>query len=220
MKLSDEIHTHVYYSDTDLNQVAGEHEQVKDTLSCTNCQTTLGLVDAGSEGWRIWKWRIKIVSGSPAIIKTYGVQKWISARLLFLIENHVVRKFHIHPEVDSAQDTSVPSLLIWVFTPDMFYSSSILSKERQDPTRSMKIFYRRQTYAQPKPGEAESATIEEVVFPTDLYNELSSTLEQSQRILPASARKFQGWEVGLLERFNVDDDRVFGGDEADNSVKE
>lgn len=67
----------------------------------------------------------------------------------------------------------------------------------------MKVFYQSQTWSPPKPGEVESASIEEVAFPKELYEELQRALEASQKILPVNARKFQGWEVGLLERFDV-----------------
>lgn len=67
----------------------------------------------------------------------------------------------------------------------------------------MKIFYQRQTWAPLQPGDVESASIEDVEFSKDLYNELDQALRQSQRLLPPTAKKFQGWDVGLLERFEV-----------------
>jgi len=67
----------------------------------------------------------------------------------------------------------------------------------------MKVFYQKQTWQALKPGEPESASIEDVEFPVDLYEELEKGLEGSQRLLPPTAKKFQGWDVGLLERFEV-----------------
>lgn len=67
----------------------------------------------------------------------------------------------------------------------------------------MKIFYKRQTWEPLRPGDAESASIEDVEFSKDLYDELDQALRQSQRLLPPTAKKFQGWDVGLLERFEV-----------------
>ena len=67
----------------------------------------------------------------------------------------------------------------------------------------MKVFYQKQTWQALKPGEPESASIEDVEFPADLYEELNKGLEGSQRLLPPTAKKFQGWDVGLLERFEV-----------------
>lgn len=134
---------------------------------------------------------------------SYTVEKWISARLLYLVENTAVRKFHIHTAPPTQSEEPIPSLLIWVFTPDLLFSSSISTPNRLDPTRSMKIFYQKQTWQPLKPGEAENASIEDIEFPEDLYTELDRALHESQRLLPPTAKKFQGWEVGLLERFEV-----------------
>jgi hypothetical protein len=69
----------------------------------------------------------------------------------------------------------------------------------------MKVFYQKQTWQPLKPGEPESASIENVEFPEGLFEELRHVLEESQKVLPPTARKFQGWEVGLLQRFDVGD---------------
>lgn len=69
----------------------------------------------------------------------------------------------------------------------------------------MKVFYKREMWEPPKAGEPEKVDVEEAVLPGALFEELGRTLEKSQKILPVGARKFQGWEVGLLERFDVGD---------------
>lgn len=66
----------------------------------------------------------------------------------------------------------------------------------------MKVFYQPQTWQPLKPGEPESASVEDVEFPEDLFLELRNALHESQKVLPPTARNFQGWEVGLLERFD------------------
>jgi hypothetical protein len=71
----------------------------------------------------------------------------------------------------------------------------------------MKVFYKHETWAPPNPGEVEKADVEEVALPAQLFEELGRVLSLSQRILPVGARKFQGWDVGLLERFDVGDVR-------------
>jgi hypothetical protein len=176
-------------------------------IVCKHCDATLGTSDDASDGWRIWKWNIDIHTRSSSRTSSplYSTQKWITARLLYLIENTGLRKFHIHPiapATDAEPAPSMPSLLVWVFTPDLLFSSSIPSPGRLDPTRSMKVFYQPQTWRPLKPGEPESASIEDVEFPEELFFELRDVLHKSQRLLPPTARKFQGWEVGLLERFD------------------
>jgi len=69
----------------------------------------------------------------------------------------------------------------------------------------MKVFYEKKTWRPLQLGEPESASIEDVEFPEELFEELRTVLERSQRVLPPTARKFQGWEVGLLQRFDQGD---------------
>ncbi|KAH6638098.1 HECT-like ubiquitin-conjugating enzyme-binding-domain-containing protein [Boeremia exigua] len=193
-------------------KVSSEEALSDVAVTCKHCGHTLGKQDTAADGWRIWKWCLSISSGltaSPSY-STYSVQKWISARLLYLIDNVGVRKFHIHhppsPTVSTAAATSpspTPSILVWVFTPDLMFSSSIVRPHRTDPTRAIKCFFQKQTWAPLQPGEPESATIEDVEFPAELYEELEKSLDESQDVVPPTARKFQGWDVGLLERFDV-----------------
>ncbi|KAF1975834.1 hypothetical protein BU23DRAFT_552317 [Bimuria novae-zelandiae CBS 107.79] len=206
------------------------------SLHCAHCKHILGTPDTAASGHRIWKWCIGISSAptpagnheqpqpsapesetipssapstpAPRAPASFAPQKWISARLLFLIENQNVRKFHVHSDAPSLHNESMPSFLLWAFTPDLFFSSSIDSRE---PTRAMKVFWKRQTWAPPEPGEPEKADEEEVEFPEELFEELGKALVESQELLPASARRFQGWEVGLLERFDVEDVRKRAG---------
>lgn len=83
----------------------------------------------------------------------------------------------------------------------------------------MKCFFKKQAWAPLQPGEPESATIEDVEFPPELYEELQRSLYESQNIIPATARKFQGWEVGLLERFDVGEEVLGEQDEGDQGAE-
>lgn len=177
-------------------------------MVCKHCTHMLGTQDEVSSGIRIWKWCISICSPPATRPTTYSTQKWISARLLFLVENSGVRKFHIHPPLTTStldpgasSDASTCSLLLWVFTPDLLFSSSIASPHRSDPTRAMKVFYKKQTWRPIRPGEVESASVEDVEFPEGLFEEVGRALWESKTVLPVGARQFQGWDVGLLERF-------------------
>ena len=204
---------------TDTTQLSSTELLPQASIVCRQCNAILGSSDEPSGGWRLWKWSIGIASAPPPITPTiHSTQKWISARLLYLIENSGVRKFHVHPPPvpsaltatpDQASTSSpltpIPSLLVWVFSLDLLFSSSIPSNDRHDPTRSIKIFYQKQTWKPLEPGDVESATIEDVEFPDELFKELGIGLEESQRVLPSLARIFQGWQVGLLDRFDVGD---------------
>jgi hypothetical protein len=64
----------------------------------------------------------------------------------------------------------------------------------------MKVFYKHL----PNPEEfldKNGSNCEELVVPRDDLTDFAQTLEQSTEILPDSARKFQDWQVGLLDRW-------------------
>jgi hypothetical protein len=69
----------------------------------------------------------------------------------------------------------------------------------------MKVFYHKQMWKPLEPGEPESASIEDVEFPEELFEELDRVLGESQKVLPPTTRKFKGWDVGLLHRFDIGD---------------
>ena len=46
------------------------------------------------------------------------------------------------------------------------------------------------------------------------------SLDESQDVLPATARTFQGWDVGLLERFDVGEEVLGEQDGADEFMGE
>lgn len=92
-----------------------------------------------------------------------------------------------------------PSLLLWVFTPDLVVSSSLNTR---GPTRAMKVFWKRETWAPLQAGEVEKADEEEVEVVGALFERLERALVESQGGMPGSARRWGDWEVGLLERFD------------------
>jgi hypothetical protein len=66
----------------------------------------------------------------------------------------------------------------------------------------MKVFWQPAASSE-NSSEQQSFSVEEVAFPTPMYRALGEALRESGELLPASARKFQGWNVGLLERFEL-----------------
>lgn len=108
------------------------------------------------------------------------------------------RKIVVH-QSNSKDSTSSGKLglLVWVFNPDIYYSSS-----RRGPTahRAMKIFYKDLSDPE-KFLDDNSNTHEELVVPEDDYNEFKTALVESTDILPEAAQTFQDWTIGLLDRW-------------------
>lgn len=91
-----------------------QSEKTTDTLQlvCSHCNAVVGYEDKTSEGYRIWKWAALMFSGPslPSPRLQFGVQKWVAARLLSLIEHQGVRKFHVY--ADDQGTKRIPPILV------------------------------------------------------------------------------------------------------------
>jgi ubiquitin-protein ligase E3 D len=120
----------------------------------------------------------------------YRSSLFITAQLLHLIDSNIGRKVVIHCNKPGG-------LLCWIFNPDIYYTSS-----KRGPTvhRAMKVFYKK-TEEPLKLLDDHQSTLEELALPEQEYSQLAEAMEESASILPQSARTFQDWQVGLLDRY-------------------
>ncbi|KAF2806707.1 uncharacterized protein BDZ99DRAFT_465502 [Mytilinidion resinicola] len=199
-------------------------------LLCQTCKAQLGEVDDRAEGFRLWKWSLAIAESSAQEVgpeqprnldsdiamkpklTTYSNQKWVSAHFLSLIENQAVRKFCVKPKHDD-EISGEEKIMIWVFTPDLTFSSSISSSgtppttlHHPEPTRAMKVLYQLSSPTTSRSQEEQNSfSVEEVRFPPFVYKDLKTALKESGMLMPETARMFKTWQVGLLERFQSGD---------------
>jgi ubiquitin-protein ligase E3 D len=86
---------------------------------------------------------------------------------------------------------------VWVFNPDIHYSSS----RRSEPVvRALKIFYQMTEDAHMLLDEHQ-ASLEDLPLPASIFESFKSALTQSTDLLPPSARKFQDWTIGMIDRY-------------------
>lgn len=123
-------------------------------------------------------------------MQTYEASVFIGAQMLQLIETTISRRIIVHSGGESG-------LLCWVFNPDIYYSSS---KRGATVHRAMKIFYKEVEQPQ-KLLDEHNTTLEELALPESELEALREALISVQAILPVSARTFQEWQVGLLDRY-------------------
>lgn len=104
-------------------------------------------------------------------------------------------------------------LSLWILTPNLRFStnttetnwtsrSPTFSREAEPytGTPAMKVFWKTLTLdaAEELVG---SNGVEEVFLPNESICGIEACLQSTSSFLPPSARKFQGWNVGLLERY-------------------
>lgn len=141
--------------------------------------------------------------------ETYSVQKIVSVQLLALIEEQAVYKIILSSEDFQYADVSLlvrnwihranirtrwlTMCQLWVFTSDLLYSTSTRPTQR-----AMKVFYKR--LADPLADVKNSTKVEEIQLPGYALSEIEANLQESTKVLPQSARKYQDWAIGLLDR--------------------
>ncbi|KAL2814986.1 ubiquitin-conjugating enzyme E2-binding protein [Aspergillus granulosus] len=171
-------------------------------LLCEGCDKLIGVEDTIAKGWRLFK--TSLSAGFLTEEELPGV-RWdnhstdvvVAAQLLELIERESARRFIIHC---GRRD----GLLIWVFNPDMRYSSSS-AEYSITSQRAMKVFFQTTSNVDellhPELGKTSSLSLEELRLPPDTFTAFCHALEESNSRLPPSARTFQQeWRVGILHR--------------------
>ncbi|KAE9976655.1 hypothetical protein BLS_001938 [Venturia inaequalis] len=179
----------------------------KDDCRNIKCGNELGAADDSVSGLKIYKWGVQLRKDNLPSARSFSSQKWISSLLLSSSENTGVRRFVVEPSLP-IYNMLPPSILLWLFTPDLSFSSSYQScsdpTSRKDPTRAIKSYHK--PLSNPSDFLNKNSTSHEhLLFPPGLYKSLVESLETSQLLLPAAARKFQDWNVGILERFDARD---------------
>ena len=104
-------------------------------------------------------------------------------------------------------------LNLWILTPSLRFSrnatltdstggslTSLLVSEYKSGTPAMKVFWKTLT-VEAAEKLAGSNSVEEMYLPFEAIYGIKSRLQSTSLFLPPSARKFQNWDVGLLERY-------------------
>ena len=167
-------------------------------LKCSPCDATIGTLDVATSSYKLSKLALSL-SSKHDHKETFDVTKWLSCHLLNSMDNQGLRKFVVTPS-----PASQPSLLIWLFAPDLNIASSAAAHDT--PLRVLKILWKSApAHRQNALLDKQSMTEGEIEVPDFEFEALKNSLEQSAVLLPESAQRFQDWNVALLERFVASD---------------
>jgi hypothetical protein len=166
-------------------------------VKCITCHTILGSSQDGESNLRLYKSRLAVSFGKDGEKEIYPSAIFLCGQLLSLMESSISRRVVLHAEAQEVGTTKHEGLLLWIFNPDIYYSSS-----KRGPTahRAMKVFYKTLDEID-KFLEQNGNTHEELMVPPEDLTEFAETLRDSTEILPQSARTFQDWTVGLVDRW-------------------
>lgn len=175
-------------------------------LFCSSCKEYLGHIDHQAEGYRMYKWRLK---SSTASSTQPSLSSLITAQLQSIMLAQCCSRLLFVPmnwrPSQNPQTSPSPThfLSMWILSPTIRYSTTAqqISENTSPGTPAMKIFWKSIS-----PTEADkllnSTTHEEVSLPSETILEIEKCLQDSAFFLPPSGRKFQDWDVGLLEKFD------------------
>ncbi|KAJ5652385.1 hypothetical protein N7507_009811 [Penicillium longicatenatum] len=172
------------------------------TLDCVSCNAIVGMEDPTANGWRLLKANVALNTNGPEDSEehwqSHPAEIIVAAQLLELIERESARRFVVHCGQKSG-------LLLWVFNPDLRYSNSN-SGYSVNAQQAMKVFYQTtgdvDSILNRDMGRPSPLSLEELELPSMIFQALSAALTHSNQMLPLSARQFNEWTVGLLDRYS------------------
>ena len=173
-------------------------------------------MDADTNGWRLYKWRLAIGFANHVQLDHLDFEICISSRLLSISESQSVRQvsLSLDSNPESAMTVRVghgpypqPHLLIcdptqiWIFTPEVWLTSWKLQDDDvslpADSTRAMKVLWKRSSES----TRGDSNEFDTLALPDSMYNELLNILSTNAQRLPASSAAHEDWQMSYLRRY-------------------
>ncbi|TKA71632.1 hypothetical protein B0A55_07567 [Friedmanniomyces simplex] len=172
------------------------------SVLCPGCHTCIGVLDPGTEGYKLRKPNLSVSVGPSSLSLDYSHEKWLSSALLTAAESQGVRRLAVYASDDGAGN-AVSITHVWLFAPDLRIASS--AAETPEAMRVLKVLYRDDVATDYENLGKMSGVEGELEVSKEEWREMRSLLDQSVKLLPEKARRFQQWNVGLLKRFTGDD---------------
>jgi len=171
-------------------------------VSCKQCKTDLGLFNVLASSVTMFKWRIMCETSSPGPAPTSS--QCLASALIATISRSGSARSLVSPLMPFTQDgaTKPPqpqqSLYLWVFNPNVVYTSSIAPKRKT----AMKLLYQDIDVEQGnKMIESITSNVQEIDLPTEAIQMVREALASSNLLLPGRERSFKEGSVGLLDRW-------------------
>ncbi|KAI7124863.1 hypothetical protein D0869_15857 [Hortaea werneckii] len=178
----------------------------ENTLLCINCNTNLGNVDTNTQAHRLGKPSLSISDTPTSAPVSHAMEFWLSCHLLTSADAQGVRKFKVYSHgTEDPRSRPHTALQIWLFATDLVISSS--ASQTPEPLPVLKILYKQiNVPAEESTGrlDAQALSEGELELPPHEWEFLNDLLEGSAELLPARARGFQDWRIGVLRRFTRD----------------
>ncbi|KAK4212969.1 ubiquitin-conjugating enzyme E2-binding protein [Rhypophila decipiens] len=170
---------------------------------CSSCQTQVGFYNFRTTAVTLLKWQVLLESQSGA---KPGVSQSLSATLLATKARSGSSKSLIIPMPETIVDpTDKPSpdtvIHVWVFNPNIVYSSSAAPEADAQGTPAIKLLYKLIPCEESEQMlETITCDAQEINLPSAAVAEVIRLLTESNLLLPAPERAFKEWKVALLSK--------------------
>ncbi|KAH7329079.1 ubiquitin-conjugating enzyme E2-binding protein [Stachybotrys elegans] len=167
---------------------------------CQGCRADVGLYRVAASSVSLYKWQIRCDTISSGALPTST--ECLSGSLITSISRSGSAKSIVMPHVPTAQagqGSSEQVLHLWVLNSSLKYSSSSVPGKQA----AIKVFYKDvDVESAYKLMESMNSDIQEINFPSAAIASVREQLHSSTLLLPRQMRSFQGWNVGLLARWD------------------
>jgi ubiquitin-protein ligase E3 D len=163
-------------------------------IFCSSCQTQLGFFNFRAAAVALLKWQVSCKSASGILP---NVSECLAATISSTISRSGSAKSVIIPVAGSPEKAD-QVIHIWVLlSRGIVYSSSAV----EGSTPALRLFYQLISQEEAdKMLEGMTCDAQEISFPVTAIEEVIRRLEESNKLLPDSERRFGKWKVGLLKR--------------------
>ncbi|PVH77853.1 hypothetical protein DL98DRAFT_423127 [Cadophora sp. DSE1049] len=179
------------------------------SVICKACHRNIGRDDPQSDGIRLFKWSLTLLSSHPPSFNNPSLASLLSSQCLSSSQATGVSKLVLSPRTlfGGTPSASTPGpMLVWVlksalyFCAGTFSLSSAPGTSSTSPKLAMKVFWKSISMDDAR-SLLDGGTAEELLLPDEILVEIGRVLRDSACCLPPSARKFKEWDVGLLDRY-------------------
>ncbi|TLD06501.1 uncharacterized protein PgNI_09003 [Pyricularia grisea] len=174
-------------------------------VKCSECHTKIGHFSIRSPAVMLYKWQLRVDDSKTKSGKPPSAVQCLAASLLANVARSGSSKSLITPMTGflSGKDHEAKkrgrSLHTWVLNSTISYTST---RGNTTKTPAIKLLFKVISDEEAdKMLESFSSDVQDVSLPEDALEYVVDALERSNKILPASDRNFQGWTVGLSDRW-------------------
>ncbi|KAJ2902563.1 hypothetical protein MKZ38_000393 [Zalerion maritima] len=167
------------------------------SIFCHNCRARVGIFNSGTQSVSLFKWTLKVNSSKIVSLELPRVPHCLVSSLLSAVSRSACSKSIIKPqkvdEMGIMEDATNPGryLHLWILNNGIKFSSS----NTKQVFTAIKVLYRTVGASEAhKLVESIMSDVQELRVPLEVINQTKDVLIQTNRILPASQRRFQGWD--------------------------